>query len=225
MAVSIALLVLLAFRWNFVSDDAFITMRYARNLVQGLGLVYNPGEAVEGYSSTLWVLLLSGLGYLHIDYVLGSRALSPVFSIGTTVFTYLVARRVLPERPFLSVLSTVLASINSAVSVWSLAGLEETAFACLIMLALFMLLSPTRSTLRPLLLGLILSGIVLARNEGAVVVLIAVAWLSVEFAPNLRRLLPVVLPVLCIVGVSSILRFLYFGDWLPNTYYAKYSIS
>ena len=40
-------------------DDAMITMRYADNLVAGHGLVWNPGERVEGFSSPLWVFVLA----------------------------------------------------------------------------------------------------------------------------------------------------------------------
>ena len=49
------------FGW-FVCDDAFISFRYARNLLEGHGLVYNPGEYVESYSNFLWVLELTALG-------------------------------------------------------------------------------------------------------------------------------------------------------------------
>src|SRR5437868_10332746 len=43
-------------------DDAYITFRYARNLAEGLGLVYNPGEWVLGTTAPLWAVLLAG-GY------------------------------------------------------------------------------------------------------------------------------------------------------------------
>src|SRR5438105_2649940 len=43
-------------------DDAYITFRYARNLAEGVGLVYNPGEWVLGTTSPLWAILLAG-GY------------------------------------------------------------------------------------------------------------------------------------------------------------------
>src|SRR6202022_2682648 len=43
-------------------DDAYITFRYARNLAEGLGLVYNPGEWVLGTTAPLWAILLGG-GY------------------------------------------------------------------------------------------------------------------------------------------------------------------
>ncbi len=41
---------------RFFQDDAFISFRYARNLVEGHGLVFNPGERVEGYTNFLWTL-------------------------------------------------------------------------------------------------------------------------------------------------------------------------
>ena len=45
----------------FLSDDAFISFRYVRNLLEGHGLVFNPGEYVEGYSNFLWILELAAI--------------------------------------------------------------------------------------------------------------------------------------------------------------------
>lgn len=43
-------------------DDAYITFRYARNILAGNGFVYNPGEAVMGTTTPLYTLLMAGLG-------------------------------------------------------------------------------------------------------------------------------------------------------------------
>src|SRR3954470_13240280 len=43
-----------AYELAWLSDDAFISFRYARNWVTGKGLVYNAGERVEGYTNFLW---------------------------------------------------------------------------------------------------------------------------------------------------------------------------
>ena len=45
--------------WSNGVDDAFITYRYADNLRAGKGLVFNPGERVEGTSSLLFTIMLA----------------------------------------------------------------------------------------------------------------------------------------------------------------------
>src|SRR5262249_44701103 len=58
-------------RYFCLFDDAMISMRYARNLAHGDGLVWNPGGAhVEGYTNPLWVLYM---GLLHLLPVLSSK--------------------------------------------------------------------------------------------------------------------------------------------------------
>ena len=42
-------------------DDGMISMRYARMLVEGFGLVWNPGEYVEGYTNPLWTLVMAAV--------------------------------------------------------------------------------------------------------------------------------------------------------------------
>lgn len=41
-------------------DDAYITFRYAQNLLAGEGLVYNPGERVLGTTTPVYALLMAG---------------------------------------------------------------------------------------------------------------------------------------------------------------------
>ncbi len=48
------------FVFNFVTDDAFISFVYARNLARHGQLVFNLGERVEGYTNFLWTVLLAG---------------------------------------------------------------------------------------------------------------------------------------------------------------------
>ena len=53
-------------------DDAYITMTYSRNLASGHGLVFNPGEKVEGCTAFGQLLLLtpfSALGIERIDII------------------------------------------------------------------------------------------------------------------------------------------------------------
>lgn len=49
-------------------DDAMISMRYAWNFSHGLGLVWNEGERVEGYTNFLMVLFMA-LPMLFLDKI------------------------------------------------------------------------------------------------------------------------------------------------------------
>ncbi len=46
----------------WVCDDAFITFRYSRNIIEGQGFVYNPGSRVLGTTTPLFTLLMAALG-------------------------------------------------------------------------------------------------------------------------------------------------------------------
>ena len=70
-------------------DDAYITYRYAVNLAQGHGLVFNQGERMDSASSLSYVLLLAGahgLG-LHdletVASVIGSTCWTSIFAIAS----------------------------------------------------------------------------------------------------------------------------------------------
>ena len=69
---------------DFFHDDALISLRYARNLLGGHGLVWNPGEYVEGYSNFLHLLGSAGLGYLGVDLRVATRIIG-VVSYGAVV--------------------------------------------------------------------------------------------------------------------------------------------
>ncbi len=71
--------------WPFTADDAWITLRYARHLAAGLGPVYNPGEADEGYTSPLHMLLLVLPHALGTDAVLFAKVFGVVATLGAAV--------------------------------------------------------------------------------------------------------------------------------------------
>ena len=72
----------------FWLDDAFITFRYARNLADGMGPVFNPGEAVEGYTSFLWMLISSAAFALADD----ARALALIKVSGLLIGWWILWR-------------------------------------------------------------------------------------------------------------------------------------
>lgn len=60
----------------WVSDDAFISFRYALNFVNGHGLVFNYGERVEGFTNFLWTVILIPFIKVGLDPIIYSNAIS-----------------------------------------------------------------------------------------------------------------------------------------------------
>src|SRR4029453_8880455 len=74
-----------AWELRFVQDDAYISWRYADNFARGLGLVWNAGEYVEGYTNFLWTVILA------IPHRLGLDVERFVMTLGITLFTVTLA--------------------------------------------------------------------------------------------------------------------------------------
>lgn len=86
-----ALIVGAVFRYPLVLDDPFITYRYARNLIQGHGMVFNPGERVLSTTTPLYTLVLTALGLVYGDIPMLGFWLS-VVSLGVCAyFLYRIA--------------------------------------------------------------------------------------------------------------------------------------
>ncbi|MEY2423384.1 MAG: hypothetical protein QOI95_3451 [Acidimicrobiaceae bacterium] len=68
-------------------DDAYIFFRYAENAADGHGLVFNVGEHVQGFSSPLYVLLLTAIGkVIGARHLVGAvQMLSVVLFVAATV--------------------------------------------------------------------------------------------------------------------------------------------
>ena len=119
-------------------DDAYITFRYARNLVEGVGFVYNPGEHVLGTTTPLYAALLACLSALT-----GSRdfpALAVIVNTGADLLTitllYLAALRVSGSRLMAGVLGLLWATTTMSVAVTVL-GMETSVYILWIIAALY----------------------------------------------------------------------------------------
>src|SRR4051812_46213192 len=77
-------------------DDAFITFRYSRNIVEGQGFVYNPGSQVLGTTTPLFTVLMAAISAIlggRQDFQWYAIAVSALADAGTAVLLYLLARR------------------------------------------------------------------------------------------------------------------------------------
>jgi arabinofuranosyltransferase len=234
LGLGATLALLLAHAWHqvFVTDDAYISFRYARNLVDGHGLVFNPGhERVEGYTNFLWVVALASLHALGIPMEAAALSLSALASIALWACVAGLAWRLAGagQRVWI-LLPLLLLALTRSVAVWSSGGLETRLFEALVVAGTFRLLIederlaggarqvwPLAATLFALAS--------LTRPDGLLVTACAfaalAAWRARELAARARWLAASALAYAAPVGAHLAFRYLYYGAWLPNTYYAK----
>ncbi len=109
-------------------DDAMISLRYARNLEQGHGLTWNPGQTpVEGFTDPLWTLWMAGLHLIGISeasislYVSLSSA---VLVAGSAMIIWRIARHLYPENPGAGRIALFATALYYPLVFWSLRGME-----------------------------------------------------------------------------------------------------
>jgi hypothetical protein len=226
--LALALLVYLAFaaRFWFVTDDAFISFRYSRHLVEGHGLVYNTSESppVEGYTNFLWVLWIALAELVGLD----PRAFANVTSIVCGAVLILAvtrfARRTLALGKGSSVALALFRATMPPVVVWATGGLETMAFALACFLVFERLCAGPRA--RGAQAGIAALAASLLRADGPAYVLmilgaVALGWLRPLARAQLRQLVPCVAILVAGVTVHVLWRRSYYHDWLPNTAYVK----
>ena len=207
----------------WIVDDAGISFAYASNLANGYGLVAQPGRVpIEGYSNPLWVLVLVPFIVLHVfDAIWVPKILAIAFlSIGFLSY-YRTASEQLPSGWLIAVAGLSLAALQSSVVIWCISGLENGLYAALLLLLLRFM-----SSGRSVAAGVAVAAVAMTRPEG---VLFSAAYPMLlvanrkgatvrESIAECTRYACVLFPLL-IAFVSF--RMYYFGDILPNTYYAK----
>jgi len=221
------LVLLVLFAWNvahtwFQSDDAFISFRYARHLADGLGLVWNPGERVEGYTNFSWVLLMAAGMRLGLEPELLSNLLGVASGILLLVALFRFASRP-DDSPWPWLLLLVLVTSKSFAA-WCTGGLETMCFALLVFLGLARLLRREPARRDALTSSLCFAAAALTRPEGVLFAALGGVLLLVDVLQRRRSpraLLAYASPLVLVVGTHLLWRHAYYGAWLPNTFYAK----
>jgi hypothetical protein len=208
----------------WLHDDMMITMRYARNLVDGYGLVWNPGQPpVEGYSNFGWLLVMAAVHLLPFPDTLTSLVilLINIFLTGLVLFlTTRLAQR-LELKPgvwLLAALLTLIVVVDLAR--WTIIGLEVPLQTAVFLWLLIRVLDEGKQK-RPDAVTFLLAGLLgLIRIDGPLLAAI-LCLIAFGLQPNKKRVLAYT-PLILILPLAHILfRLAYYGYPLPNTYYLK----
>lgn len=208
------------------ADDSFISLRYARNLVEGHGLVWNPGESVpvEGYSNLLWVLMMAAFLKLAPDQaMLLTQIVGLASGLGCIFLTARLARAWGAE-PLGQALAALMIGLAPTFAFWAVSGMETATFGVALLGA--MLLLRTRRPWYPAAMAVA----ALLRPEGGYLFAILWIWrLGVDLVEGARR--PALLSALRDGLVFSTLhipflawRYVHYGSLAPNSVHAKFQL-
>jgi arabinofuranosyltransferase len=219
----------------FLTDDAYIAFRFISNRHAGYGYTWNPPPflPVEGYTSFGWILLLDAIWSvfgLEPPDVANNVALA--CALGTLALTSWACHRMCQLRgvsratAVWATAAVLFATItNRTFLAWASSGLETALFNLLLqswLLAGLLGAVDLRPRTLALLCGLA-SAIELTRPDGLVPIsasatlVVVCALLGVV---RVRTAVACAAP-LSLTAAHLLYRRSFYGEWLPNTYYAK----
>ncbi len=221
----------------FLTDDAYIDFRYASNSILGFGYTWNPPpfRPVEGYTSFLWVIILEYVW--RIFGILPPNSANNL-SFGLSFLTlalsvFAVSRLKLAtnlEKHRLLLIGAVLLGLvtNRTFLTWSSSGLETALFNfCFFLWVVLLVFIRRRNHFWLFGVACAATSVYLVRPDGILVVgatavLVAISFWSFLGSKKLDykwflAVSPLLLPLVHLGWRRS-----FYGEWLPNTYYAKY---
>jgi hypothetical protein len=225
--------------FDYTSDDAYISYRYARNFADGLGLVWNRGEWVEGYTNFLWVVSLAGFAKIGADIPDAARWLGFACSLGAVAGAYFLSRELLrgDAGQIAGIGAALILAASGPFAAWSGAGLENGMFALLIIVAVLLHIRELEYGWPPAS-GAIWALAAMTRPEGVLLFGVSVAFKILEAGTRVwaqrrrsyarQSMVREAGRFALWLGGFAILYVPYFAwryaayDWFfPNTYYAK----
>jgi hypothetical protein len=214
-------------RYFTLVDDAMISMRYAQHLAQGHGLTWNIGEApVEGFTNLGWTLYLA---LLHLFSIPVSKISLAVMLTSATILivniytVHKITEALFPESKYAPDLAALTTAFYFPLVFWSLRGMEVGLLTLLINISLLGAITHLPKGAVPeknktAIVSILLAIAVIIRIDAFISAMVITIYL---FTKNKRD---AIIPAISItVTILAILWFqkIYFGDFLPTTYYQK----
>ena len=212
-------------RYFTINDDALISLRYAWNLAHGQGLVWNPGERVEGFTNPLWTL------YATAWALFTSRRFLPlvmqfsgaVFLLAQAVVFMRIVRVMReprgPASPWRETAAFALPFVYGPLFYWSMEGLEVCLVGFLVALAVLYYLR------RRLLAAAVVLGLAFWTRPDTAIPAAVLMWMAgVDVLRGRGLLRPWLKACGLLAGMVAaifIAREIYYGHAWPNTYVLK----
>lgn len=209
--------------WRFTTDDAFITLRYARHLYEGHGVVWNLHDAqpVEGYSNFFFVVVGALAMALHADPIFVLK-IGGVLGLAATLAGMGRVTRTYDGRIAAFFPGFVLLAYPGE-TYWAASGLETTVFQAFVLASLVALFdaldskSPKTIALASIFMWLAC----LTRPDGLVVACFSGLALFSRVRGDRKVWTVVALAFVLPLAIYEIWRVVHFGAVLPHSVVCK----
>ena len=218
-------------RYFSLFDDAMIAMRYAFNLVEGHGLVWNEGEYVEGITNMLMTLLMTVhvLLFGKFGAIPAVQFTGALIILGIAFLTFRISYVLFdcdskPHLKYLPVLCFLAPLSYYPLLFWSLMGMETGLVTLLLVAGTYLVLIGEADDRPNYLLAVLLGLAFWTRPDAAIPVAILMAFRGLGRLTGRRSLVPVIAEsavIALFVAALTGFRWFYYGSPVPNTYLLK----
>lgn len=204
-----------AYSLRWISDDAFISFRYADNLLRGHGLVFNPGERVEGYTNFLWTMLMAAGLAVGVEPTWTATLLGLGSLLALPLLTERVVARLRPDQAGPVPFAALAVGASYLLASYGTSGLETMFATALVIFALERAMAGSAwaagtagvlATLAHPDHGLLYAGL------GAALLFARRPW---------KQLVHYAAPFVLLFVPYFLWRYQYYGDVVPNTFHTK----
>ena len=212
-------------------DDAMISMRYAKNLSQGFGMVWNVGETpIQGFTNLGWTLYMA---FLHLLPVSASKIsllvmiTSALLLSGTTIVSFKIVKHIAPQSENGAIIAAIVTAFYYPLVFWSLRGMEVGILVFLIYTSVLLVIKSSGqiSTRKSFWIGLLMLLAIVVRIDVFPQIALILGYVLythiIEKRKNIITISPIfIFSILGLLGVL-LFQYIYFGSMVPNTYYLK----
>ena len=217
---------------NWIIDDAGISFAYAKNLINGFGLVPQPGtEPVEGFSNPLWVFLMTPFFFFKLFHpIITPKITSLILIFGSYLTIYNTTKYFSKSASLNTFVILTLLATNTSFVIWTTSGLENPLYIFLLTLFFLQLIKTfsRKQSTDPTKLSMLCFLLTATRPDGILFLAIypiVLTWNHLHATSEAKTIWkPLTLffasfLFMSILALAS--RYIYFHDFMPNTYYMK----
>lgn len=219
-------------RINILIDDSFISLRCVNNTLNGHGSVFNPGEKIEVISNQTWVWVLSGISYLlnirdlYLLFYM-AKSVGLIFFIISTIILFRLLKSLTGNETF-AFFTSLIYGLNPYIASYAMSGMENLFIYFLLITHIYFTYFFFKNyKLSKLILSSVFLGLLsISRPEGFIYIIIYYGSLILIILfrkqhIKIKQILPSFVVTIFIFFIFELWRFLFYGDIMPNSFYAK----